>query len=132
MFQINNNNFPLLSFGPQNNANLQPNCDNSNQESYISSKKLQFVSEAQFNNYLLSFNTNDLLNLRTAISNSSLILNENSKPNIGFFNSLAHLLEKAYNFNQTLKTYMMGKYSMLSDDIYKYRPIKGDQRFLRH
>ena len=126
MFQINNNNFPLLSFGPQNNANLQPNCDNSNQESYISSKKLQFVSEAQFNNYLLSFNTNDLLNLRTAISNSSLILNENSKPNIGFFNSLAHLLEKAYNFNQTLKTYMMGKYSMLSDDIYKYRPIKGD------
>ena len=127
MFGNNYNSSNSQFYLPNTNQNTQyVNNSNIQQSPYLQSEKLNTVTETQFNNYLLNFDSNDLLNLRTAIFNSNYNTDPNYKPNIGFFNTLSQLIERAYNFNQSLKTYMMGKYALLNDDIYRYRPIKGD------
>ena len=111
-----------------NQNNQSQNNNNSNENQYLTTRLINNISNQQFNSYLANnFDTNNLMNLKNTIINLNLPNPESiPRPAIGKFTFLTKLIEQYYNFDSNKKTLMKNKYSLLSQDIFKYRSIRGD------
>ena len=114
-----------------NSSNQNKTLNNQNEkEEYLTTRLIPKISEENFNLFIAnSFNSNDLISLRNHIDNlgfPNFSGNSDIRPVIGQFNTLSQLIETYYGFSNFKKGEMIKKYSILNEDIYKYRSIKGD------
>lgn len=97
----------------------------STESSFLQSHHVPKISENDFNSFLTSkINLNDLSQLKSSFEGLNAL--QGSQESIGQFRSLSHLIESSFKFQHNMKTRMMQKYALLSDDIFQYRNIKGD------
>ena len=112
----------------QMNNKFEMKNNNNNKNEYLSTRQVYNIPNEKFNSYLANnFDSNDLLNLKNTIIKTGFPNPESiPRPTIGKLTFLSKLIEQYYNFSYDKKREMINKYSLLSQDIFKYRSIRGD------